>query len=90
MCDAITIASSCPLPSAVADSSGKHTVSRSTGLLRSEHLQDPTTNVQFAPYQAVPVCGIITQHQAVGLRISEIDERSDEVGDGVSRRFAVL
>lgn len=76
---AVELASTCPLPHAVADSSERHVMAQDPGrVLRSERLKDAAPTLQVAPYQATPVCGAITHHQAAGLHIND-DSRPEEV-----------
>ena len=78
----VGLASTCPLPQAVADSSERHIMkdNDSTRVLRTERLKGAPT-LAVAPYQATPVCGAITHHHATGLEISD-DKRSEEVRPG--------
>lgn len=78
---AVELASSCPLPQAVAGSHDRHimddSVAENMRVLRSDRLKT-AEHLQVAPYQATPVCGVITHHHAAGLNIPD-DERPDEV-----------
>ncbi len=80
--DAVALASSCPLPHKVAESSERHIVTADPGrVLRSERLKDaaPTTAASLSPWQATPVS--ITHHHAAGLSIRD-DSRPEEVRGG--------
>ncbi|GBF93211.1 serine decarboxylase-like, partial [Raphidocelis subcapitata] len=74
---AVALASSCPLPHVVADSSERHVSQDTMRVLRSERLKGAGPALQVAPYQATPVCGAITHHHAAGLHIPD-EERPVE------------
>lgn len=73
LAEPVSLASSCPLPHAVAESSERHISTEADAaasrVLRTERLKDAP--LQVAPYQATPVCGAITHHHATGLQISD-------------------
>lgn len=83
---AVQLASSCALPAAVSHSHDVHSV-QATGdpVLRSERLKQGNSNVQIAPYQALPVAGpIITHIKATALDVQELSpDMSEEVGRAV-------
>jgi len=80
---AVQLASSCALPAAVAHSGELHNVqSGGEPVLRNQRLQHGNSNVQIAPYQALPVAGpVITHHKATALDVQEYSpDMSEEVG----------
>jgi hypothetical protein len=68
------LASSCALPAAVAHSHDLHH-SKSEDAVQRAQLLKGNSNVQIAPYQALPVAGpvagLITHHKATALNIQE-------------------
>jgi hypothetical protein len=68
------LASSCALPAAVSHSSELHHSKSEDAVQRKQHLKG-NSNVQIAPYQALPVAGpvagIITHHRATALDVQE-------------------
>lgn len=79
---AVELISSCTLPAAVAHSHDVH-LSQPGGdpVLRNQRLKQGNSNVQIAPYQALPVAGpIITHHKATALEVPEyLPEMTEEV-----------
>ena len=85
MSEAVALASSCPLPHAVAASHDMHLSSSTDNGMRNKMLKHDNSHVQVAPYQALPVAGpIITHHRASGLKILE---PSQDIPEEVSRMF---
>jgi len=80
----VELASTCPLPHAVADSSERHITLDNMRVLRSERLKDTAPALQVAPYQATPICGAITHHHAAGLHIPD-ESLPEEVSGGYRR-----
>jgi len=72
MSEAVALASTCPLPAAVAASHDKHLTTNGEKVTRSKMLKPDNSQVQVAPYQALPVAGpIITHHRASALKVLE-------------------
>jgi hypothetical protein len=79
MSEAVQLASTLPLPHAVAADVGeRHMTPQPMRVLRSERLHDGG-KLAVAPYQAVPVHGAITHHHATGLTVPMEDNRTEEV-----------
>lgn len=80
--EAIALASSCELPEPVTDSCSKHISSHTDAMSRPQHMKVKNTNVQIAPYQALPVAGpVITHHRSTAFKVSEpTAELPEEVG----------
>ncbi len=76
------LASTCPLPQAVAESSERHISTDMMRVLRSERLKDNAPALQVAPYQATPICGAITHHHAAGLHIPDASLPEEVSGRG--------
>jgi hypothetical protein len=74
------------MPPVVAD--GSHHAhpmdSSKQPVLRSQKLAGGNSNVQIAPYQALPVVsapsGLITHHRAAALEVQDHPEMAEEVG----------
>jgi hypothetical protein len=85
--DAVALSSACALPP-FASPPGKHARANGDGKAQS-HLPKmlDNSNVQLAPYQALPVGGpLITHHRAAALNVLEPGTMPEDVSLAVERR----